>query len=122
MRYILFFLFLLINLSIYSQDTAQFKGWGVDLESKNPISNVVVLVVSKNIAQLTDSIGQFKFGYLPPGSYSILFRSPGYKDYKIEKLELRAGIITICTPKMIPLTRDDFPKEFWKKKKKRISN
>jgi uncharacterized membrane protein len=65
MRYILFFLFLLINLSIYSQDTAQFKGWVVDLETKNPISNVVVLVVSKNIAQLTDSIGQFKFGYLP---------------------------------------------------------
>jgi hypothetical protein len=104
---------------IVAQNTAQFKGEVTNKETQLPIPNVIVLIDSIQTGEITDSSGKFHLKDVIPGYYNVTFRANGYKDLIVYLVGFRADQITVYLAEMVPLTMYDFPKEFWRKKKKK---
>ena len=68
---------LLVPALLSAQGTAQFRGHVTD-SLGTPLAGVNVAVVEAGRATRTDSAGSFVFRELPPGSYHITLRRPGF--------------------------------------------
>lgn len=57
------------------------KGYVLDSETKEPLSNVLVEIIELNKRDFTDSQGFFEFNNVPEGKYTLEITYDGYKPY-----------------------------------------
>ncbi|MCY1018341.1 carboxypeptidase-like regulatory domain-containing protein [Pyxidicoccus sp. MSG2] len=73
--------------------TGMFIGTVIDVKTRKPASDVVVIAFSPNLhierATLTDEHGNFRMPLLPPGMYTLRFEHPDYELYQRPDIQLR---------------------------------
>ena len=100
-RCILLFLFLITELTSAQQSTGAFKGTVIDLQTNQPLKEVLVKLQYTNIVTQTNSKGKFNFDELIPGFYNLEFILFGYQTLIIPKQKIQARTITTIFAEMI---------------------
>ncbi len=84
-RYLLFLIMLLTAAAgLFAGTTGKISGRIVDAEKKEPLPGVNVFLDGTAFGAVTDVNGNYFIINIPPGKYTIVFRSIGYKTKKIE--------------------------------------
>ncbi len=84
-RHALLIIILLVAIAnLYSGQTGKISGRVMDAEKKEPLPGVNVFLEGTAFGGITDINGYYFIINIPPGKYTIVFRSIGYKIKKIE--------------------------------------
>jgi hypothetical protein len=66
---------------VFAQERGAVKGRVVDATTNEPLVGANVRVLGTNLGSATDSVGQFAFEGLPPGTYAVSASFVGYAPY-----------------------------------------
>jgi len=69
----------IFNLSITEISNGSVRGYVIDLALK-PLGGLTVIETVRNLTNITDEDGYYEFSNVGPGSVTIKFPNPGYKD------------------------------------------
>jgi iron complex outermembrane receptor protein len=81
---VLIFLFLLSLESLAQQKTGNLTGKVIDVETKQPIFGVNVIIENTFLGSATDAKGEFKIKNIPAGKYILKLSAIGYETTRIE--------------------------------------
>jgi len=90
----LLLLALAVSVCFAQGDTASFSGTVLDPDGL-PVKDARVVVVSRqngsSVATQSSSAGVFRIPSLPTGLYNVTVWKEGFREYRIEEIELLAG-------------------------------
>ncbi|MCD4744957.1 MAG: carboxypeptidase-like regulatory domain-containing protein, partial [Bacteroidales bacterium] len=87
--FITFFISLFTSINLFAQDNAKIFGCVYDLNTKEPVSNVEIIIEPEKKGTLTDLKGYYHFEGLNQGKYTIIFSHIGYVKYQ-KKINLKS--------------------------------
>lgn len=94
-RQVMFIITLLLALSYaFAGQTGKISGRVVDSEKKEPLPGTNVFLEGTTFGAITDLNGYYFIINIPPGKYTLVFRSMGYKTKKIEGINVNVDATT----------------------------
>jgi hypothetical protein len=93
MKQIFLFIFLIINLGVFAQNSQTIRGVLLDKQSETPLIGATVLLIGSNpvIATTTDENGVYALKNVPLGRQQIAFSYIGYNTATIPNVVVNAG-------------------------------
>ncbi len=91
---------LAILLPTYTLAQGSLSGTIVDKNSQRPVAGVVIQVGMANT--LSDSLGNFRFESLAPGTYNLTTQALGYTNYTLNNLLITTGNINVIAIELLP--------------------
>lgn len=91
MSYSFFFLYLILNTSILSQQkTGTIRGKIIDVETLEPLIAANVIIEYTTLGAATDVEGNFIIAKVPTGSYKLVITYVGYEKTTLGPFEIKA--------------------------------
>jgi outer membrane receptor for ferrienterochelin and colicin len=87
-------------LPTYTLAQGSLSGTIVDKNSQRPVAGVVIQVGMANT--LSDSLGNFRFESLAPGTYNLTTQALGYTNYTLNNLLITTGNINVIAIELLP--------------------
>jgi len=91
---ILIIMLLVFAATVYSGQTGKIAGRVVEAEKKEPLPGTNVFLEGTALGTITDVKGNYFIINIPPGKYTIVFRSMGYKTKKMEGVNVNVDVTT----------------------------
>jgi hypothetical protein len=85
---------IMLTVSAFAQGSV--SGKVVDVNGKEPLVGVFVIIENTTLGEATDYNGNYEIKKLPAGIYNIEVQYIGYKTLKKEKLAVKDNNVTIC--------------------------
>ncbi len=80
------------------------EGIVTDSITTNPINTATVKILSTNVTDYSDIVGQYRTGYAVPNTYSVQFSKAGYYSKTIAGVTLSPGVVTNLNVQLRPMT------------------
>ncbi|MCK4339160.1 MAG: carboxypeptidase regulatory-like domain-containing protein, partial [Candidatus Cloacimonetes bacterium] len=93
------FLFLLTNI-LSAGTTGKLLGRVTNIDTGEPIQNVTVIIIEKQMGTTTDSKGRFMIINIPPGIYSIRAQMMGYQSVTQTDVKISLDLTTTLNFKL----------------------
>lgn len=94
------------TLSSYAQQssnkTGVLKGRIIDVSTKNPIPDVIVILAPIHFKTISDENGDFLIEHIPVGTFQISFSTPGYETFVKTAQEILPKLVTFLNVVLIP--------------------
>ncbi len=87
-------IFWAMSTTVYAGQTGKIAGRVVDAEKKEPLPGTNVFIEGTSFGAITDLNGNYYIINIPPGKYTVVFRSIGYKTKKIEGVLVNVDVTT----------------------------
>jgi len=100
----MFFILLLIPITIFAQSSGKLAGVVVDKSTGEPLPGVNVILEGTTQGSSTDIDGYYVILNVPVGVYTMRANYIGYKDYVVQNVRVSAGITTEINFSLEPTT------------------
>lgn len=90
----LFIPLLFISAFLKAQDKGTIRGYVKDADTKESIIGANILIESLGTGAAGDLDGFFTIGKVPPGTYTLIINSIGYRTKKVENIQVVANNVT----------------------------